>query len=264
MVAALDGVPAAPFTQPPGVVRAEVCTLSGLLPTPECRENGLAVKGTTTDLFAEGVNLPTKPDDWHQRVDVCKVNGKRATPLVPENARESAIYATVPEPYRAWALTHGFPDPPTEDCSDVYQGERIASILSPNPAEHLTAGQTIQFVGSAYIDDFANYTLDYGPGDNPTDWRPITDQRTQAVDHGLLGVWETAGIPPGRWRVRLRAFDSFGNAQESAPLILTLSPPATPTPTLAPSPTVAPTRPATPGPTAPPTRAATPRPTPRP
>jgi len=273
MVAALDGVPPTPFTQPPGVGQAEVCALSGLLPTPECRDNGLAVKGTVTDIFVEGVNLPTKRDDWHQRVDVCKVNGKRATPLVPENAREIAIYATVPEPYRVWATTHGFPNPPAEDCSDVYQGERIASILSPNPAERLTAGQTIQVVGSAYIDDFASYTLDYGPGDNPTDWRPITDQRTQAVDRGLLGVWDTSGIPPGRWRLRLRAVDSFGNAQESAPLILTLSAPATPTPapTVAPSPTVAPTRPATPAATPQPTRGAakpapatTPRPTPRP
>jgi predicted phage tail protein len=127
-------------------------------------------------------------------------------------------------------------------------------------------------VGSAYIDDFASYTLDYGPGDNPTDWRPITDQRTQAVDRGLLGVWETTGLPAGRYRMRLRAVDSFGNAQESSPLIVTLTAPATPTPIPQPTPTVAPTRGPTTRPTSgptpaatpPPTRPPTPRPTPRP
>jgi 1A family penicillin-binding protein len=285
MVAALDGVPVTPFTAPPGVVRAEVCTLSGLLPTPECRENGLPVHGTTTDIFVQGINVPTRPDDWHQRVEVCKINGKRATSLVPENAREIAIYATLPDPYHAWASTHGFPDPPSDDCSDVYPGERIAAILSPNPSERLTVGQTVQIVGSAYIDDFANYTLDVGSGDTPGAWTVITDQRPQAVDQGLLGVWNTTGLAPGRYRLRVRAFDSFANAQESAPLVVTLTAPATPTPTLVPSPTVvsptlaptrgptsaatlAPTRASTSAPTTAatpqPTRPPTPRPTPRP
>ena len=45
------------------------------------------------DWFVPGINLPTKPDDWHQRVDVCKLNSKLATPLVPENARESLVFA---------------------------------------------------------------------------------------------------------------------------------------------------------------------------
>ena len=71
-------------------------------------------------------------------------------------------------------------------------------------------GQTLQIVGSAYIDDFASYTLDFGPGDNPNAWTPITDPRKQAVDKALLGVWNTTGLAPGRYRMRLRVVDSFG------------------------------------------------------
>jgi 1A family penicillin-binding protein len=263
MNSALDGTPVRSFDPPSGVVQAEVCTLSGLLPTPECRENTLPVHGTTRDFFVPGVNLPTKPDDWHQKIEVCKVNGKRVTPLVPENARDTLVYANLPEAYRGWAAAHGFPTPPAEDCSDVYQGERVASVASPAPTERLLVGQTLQIVGSAYIDDFATYTLDFGPGDNPSSWTAITDQRAQAVDRALLGVWDTTGLQPGRYRLRLRVFDSFLNTQESAPLIVTLTAPATPTPTLAPTPSVAPTRPSTPA-TPPPTRPPTPRPTPRP
>jgi 1A family penicillin-binding protein len=269
MVSALEGVEPTPFKQPPGVVQAEVCALSGLLPTPECRENGLPIHGTVKDLFVQGVNLPTQPDNWHQAVEVCRVNGKRVTPLVPANAREIAIFATVPEPYHAWAVAHGFPDPPAEDCSDIYQGERIASILSPTVADRIVVGQTLQIVGSAYIDDFAQYTLDFGPGDNPGTWTPITEARAQPVDKALLGVWDTTGLAPGRYRLRVRAFDRFENMQESPPLIVTIQ--AQPTPT--PQPTVAPTRAATPATAvatprataqATPQRTPTPRPTPRP
>ena len=57
MAAALDGVPPAPFQRPSGVVDGEVCALSGLLPTPECRENGLPVHGTVRDLFVARTGL---------------------------------------------------------------------------------------------------------------------------------------------------------------------------------------------------------------
>jgi hypothetical protein len=252
-----------------------------MLPTTHCRENTLPIHGIRQDWFVPGINLPTKADDWHQQVEVCKVNGKRVTPLVPDNARDKLVFVTLPEPVRAWGAAHGYPPPPSEDCSDVYQGERIAQIVAPAPTDRITVGQTLQIVGSAYIDDFANYTLDFGSGDNPGTWAPITDQRPQAVDKALLGVWDTTGLQPGRYRLRLRAFDSFQNVQESAPLIVTLSAPATPTPqptatpppatptpptaarTATPAPTAA--RPqATPQPTRPAAPAATPRPTPRP
>jgi 1A family penicillin-binding protein len=270
MAGALEGKPVTPFKAPQGVQQTEVCALSGMLPTPECRENTLPIHGIRQDSFVPGVNLPTKPDDWHQTVEVCKVNGKRSTSLVPDNAREKLIFVTLPEPYRDWGLAHGYLNPPSEDCSDVYQGERVAQIAGPTPNDKITAGQTLQVVGSVYIDDFASYTLDVGAGDNPSAWTAITDQRAQAVDKALLGVWNTTGLQPGRYRLRLRALDSFANAQESPPLIVTLNPPATPTPqptvppTVVPTPSRGPTPGATSQPTPQSTRPPTPRPTPRP
>jgi 1A family penicillin-binding protein len=265
MAAALDGTPVTPFKPPQGVQQADVCWLSGMLPTPECRENQLPTHGVHQEWFVPGINLPTKPDDWHQSVDVCKVNGKRSTPLVPDNARQQKVFVNLPEADREWGAAHGYPAPPTQDCSDVYAGERIAQITAPGPTDRIAAGQTLQIVGSAYIDDFSNYTLDVGQGDNPSTWTPITDQRKQAVDKALLGVWNTSGLAPGRYRLRLRAFDSFENAQESPPLIVMLTAPPTPTPqptatrapTLVATPTV---RVPTPGPAA---NTAQPTPTPQ-
>jgi 1A family penicillin-binding protein len=273
MVGALVDTPVSQFKAPPGLQQAEVCALSGMLPTTDCRENALPIHGIRQDWFVPGINLPTKTDDWHQQVEVCKVNGKRVTPLVPDNAREKLVFVTLPEPVRAWGVAHGYPPAPTEDCSDVYQGERIAQILTPGSADHITIGQSLQIVGSAYIDDFANYTLDFGAGDNPSAWTAITDQRAQAVDKGLLGIWDTTDLQAGRYRLRLRASDSFNNAQESEPLIVTLSPPPTPTPQPTATPPPAPAHTATPGPTTPPQATSqparppatsTPRPTKRP
>jgi 1A family penicillin-binding protein len=266
MAGALTDTPVSQFKTPQGVQQMDVCALSGMLPTQACRENSLPIHGIRRDWFVPGINLPTQADTWNQQVSVCKVNGKLVTPLVPDNAREDQVFAVLPDAVRAWGEAHGYPPPPTEDCSDVYQGERIAAITSPSAADGVTVGQTLQIVGSAYIDDFASYTLDYGSGDNPSDWTSITDQRAQAVDRALLGVWNTSGLAPGRYRLRLRAVDSFGNAQESAPLIVTLRAPATPTPTVTPPATATPvgtraTGTSTPAATAP-TRATTPTPGP--
>ncbi|MBV9133799.1 MAG: PBP1A family penicillin-binding protein, partial [Chloroflexi bacterium] len=234
MAGALADTPASEFKPPQGVQQADVCALSGMLPTEACRENTLPIHGIRRDWFVPGINMPSQADTWSQQVSVCKVNGKLVTPLVPDNAREDRVFAVLPDAVRAWGEAHGYAPPPTEDCSDVYQGERIAVITSPGPSDHLMVGQTLQIVGSAYIDDFSSYTLDFGAGDNPGDWTPITDQRTQAVDRALLGVWNTSGLSPGRYRLRLRAVDSFGNAQESAPMVVTLAAPPTPTATVTP------------------------------
>jgi len=275
MAAALQGAPVVQFNPPQGTQQADVCALSGMLPTQECRENTLPIHGIRQDWFVPGVNLPTAADNWHQRLDVCRRNGKRSTPLVPENARDSLVFVTLPEAGRAWGSAHGYSGPPTEDCSDIYQGERVAQIAGPGGSDRITVGQTVQIVGSAYIDDFANYTLDVGPGDNPTAWTTITDQRAQAVDKALLGVWNTTGLQPGRYHLRLRVFDGFQNAQESPPILVTLSAAATPTPLPTTPPTLVPATPtraptAATAPTAPsqatpqPTRPPTPRPTVRP
>jgi hypothetical protein len=194
-----------------------------MLPTPECRDNTLPIHGVRRDWFVPGINLPTKPDDWHQGVEVCKVNGKRPTPLVPNDAREKRVFVTLPEPARAWGAAHGFTSAPTGDCSDVYRG-RLMQIQTPGPDQRITIGQTLQVTGSAYSDDFTRYTLEVGQGDNPNTWTTISDQRV-SVDKALLGVWNTAGLQPGRYRLRLRVFDRLLHGEEGPPVFVTLGPP---------------------------------------
>ena len=252
MAGALEGTPVKQFDRPQGVTEAEVCALSTLLPTQDCRDYQGPIKGTVKDLFAQGINLPTKNDDWYKKVEVCVVNSKLVTPLVPANGREAAVLVTLPERYREWGKANGFPPAPTEFCDDVYKGDKRAVISTPRGTDRLTVGDKLEINGSAYIDDFHHYTLDVGPGTNPSNWTILTDKREQGVDNGLIGVWDTKDQQPGQHTLRMQVFDSLGNMVEGR-MTITLTPGATPTPL--PSPT---SGAATPAPTS---SAATPRPT---
>src|SRR5919205_491971 len=58
MAGALAGTPVGQFKPPQGVQQAEVCALSGMLPTTSCRENTLPIHGIHQDWFVPGINLP--------------------------------------------------------------------------------------------------------------------------------------------------------------------------------------------------------------
>jgi hypothetical protein len=225
MESALDGVPARPFDRPANVVTQEVCKLSGLLPTPDCPDKIQAIFTTA--------NVPNRPDDLYKRVEVCKVNGKLATDLVPANARESRVYVQFPGADAAWGPKNGFPAPPTQRCDDVYRGVKVAEIESPGP--ETPVGGIVNVTGSAMLDDFRRLDLEVGAGPSPTVWTKITDGRTEGVDHALLGVWDASRYPPGRYTLRLTVSDSFGNSiQRQAPVIVGGQ--ATPTPVRSPAP----------------------------
>ena len=255
MEEALTGTPPEPFRRPADVTEIEVCALSGLLPTPECPKR-------VKELFAEA-DRPNRPDDLHRRVEVCKVNGKLAFDLVPANAREAKVFVVFPAPYTEWGPRNGFPAPPTQRCTDVYRGVKVAEIARPGPETPLTGA--VQVVGSARIDDFHHLDLEVGAGPSPTQWTKLTSGRTEAVDDGVLGVWDTGGFAPGRYTLRLTVFDSLGNAVQKTSPAVVAAPTPSPPPTASPAP-----RPSAPGgdarvgatPTTAPTRGRTPQGTP--
>jgi hypothetical protein len=197
-----------------------------LQPTPECPERIQA-------LFTPA-NLPSRPDDLYRRVEICKVNGKLAFDLVPANARESKVFVVFPSPDTEWGPKNGYPAPPSQRCDDVYRGVQVAKIDGP-PAEGPVTG-TVQVVGSAMMDDFHHLDLEVGAGPNPTVWTKITNARTEGVDRALLGVWNTASFPAGRYTLRLSVYDSVGNVIQSASPVMVGTTAASPVPAGSPGP----------------------------
>ena len=67
----LKNKPDVKFVRPKGIVSGTVDSLSGMAPGPY-------TQGKLTDIFAAGT-IPTEPDNWHVKLNICKPDGKLAS-----------------------------------------------------------------------------------------------------------------------------------------------------------------------------------------
>jgi len=83
---------------------------------------------------------------------------------------------------------------------------RHAAIRSP------FAGQVVRGVepvlGSASIDAFAFYKLEWAPADDPETWSALSTTKLQPVVNGLLDEWNTTVLPDGSYRLKLTVVDT--------------------------------------------------------
>lgn len=85
------------FEMPSDIVKVNVCTISGKLPSESC---SLDPRGSTvrTEIFIKGTE-PTEKCDAHVRADIHIPSGKLATDLVPPWQLESKVLVKRPIPY---------------------------------------------------------------------------------------------------------------------------------------------------------------------
>ncbi len=102
----LEGTAHSAFVRPPGIVSAEVCVPSGLLPTDKCEK-------TASDIFIRGT-IPRERDNLYTTVKIDKVTGQLAAPNTPPEEIEEKIFLVLPEEAREWAKEHEFEQPPEE------------------------------------------------------------------------------------------------------------------------------------------------------
>lgn len=69
----------------------------------------------------------------------------------------------------------------------------------------------VTILGTAQIDRFQFYKLEYGMGEKPTQWHSIGEVNRTPVVNGVLGIWDTAGFPSGTFVLRLTVVDITGN-----------------------------------------------------
>ncbi|MBP1932924.1 transglycosylase domain-containing protein [Ammoniphilus resinae] len=83
------------FVQPSGVVRREICRVSGKLPTDLCREAGTVI----TEVFNQNY-VPTESCDVHQHAKVIEYDGKMylAQDETPEDMVQSKVAMKSPDP----------------------------------------------------------------------------------------------------------------------------------------------------------------------
>jgi len=90
-----------------------------------------------------------------------------------------------------------------------------ATILSPQDGESING--VVDILGTANIDNFAFYTLEYRSITSEGTWRAImagTQQvcETFCEEEELLGSWDTSLVTPADYALRLVVTDTSGNA----------------------------------------------------
>ncbi|MBN1680958.1 MAG: penicillin-binding protein 1C [Anaerolineae bacterium] len=120
----LLGQPELEFTAPDGLVRAEVCATSGLLPTDYCPK-------TRWEWFVEGT-VPTEYDTFYQPFIIDRQTGLLADETTPVEDRVERVYLVLPPEAHDWAVREGIPQPPVG--AQIAGGENVpARLLSPDP-----------------------------------------------------------------------------------------------------------------------------------
>jgi len=122
----------------------------------------------------------------------------------------------IPTPTRTRIPTRPRPTPLPPTATPT--ATRPPAPLCAQPGVCITAPMMNQAVagqitirGTAQVDRFQFYKLEYGLGENPQQWNSIGDIHRSPVSDGALGVWDTAGFPNGVFKLRLTVVDLSGN-----------------------------------------------------
>lgn len=195
MAYALRDEPEEWYLRPPGLVDVKVDAVSGLLPTPFSPR-------TITEMFLDG-SQPIVPDNVHQAFRINRDNGKLATVYTPPELVEERVYEVFPPEAADWVRENDIPQPPSE--YDESYGSPIASgpvsITGPAPYQYVSGGVVI--TGSANLDNFALYRIEFGQGLNPTEWTQLGGDHGSPVDNGPLEFWDTQAMTEGLYTLQL-------------------------------------------------------------
>lgn len=208
----LRGQPEVAFSQPPGLVRAEVCAASGLLPTPACPLRRL-------EWFIEGT-VPTEADNLYQTFVIDTATGLLADAQTPPERRAERAYLVLPQEARDWAARSGIEPPPLDAAVRAPDSERSLRLLSPDP-------YTVFELSPVLPAEAQRIRLTVG-----------APAGTQAVTYTLNGVdigtadaapwalWWTLRV--GSYELSARAALADGTAQDAGPVrfsVVTNAPP---------------------------------------
>lgn len=106
MLATMRNLPTKDFTKPAGIVKKEICKLSGMLPTERCTERMF-------EYFIEGTE-PTKNDTMYRTFMLDKRNNLLAGPNCNPSETYEKAFVIFPAELVKWSLENGYPLPPAK------------------------------------------------------------------------------------------------------------------------------------------------------
>lgn len=230
------------FHRPRGIVTAEVCAISGKLPTGHCP--------VVTEVFVEN-QVPREACPIHKTVTVVQVPGTdppvyclpvQGVEYPPELVQEM-VYMDLqavarPEEkagLQEWIEATGIPQPPTWYCTpDLGTPEPgepgkpgqppanrwvglVRELTYPTPYKGVTGPIEIRgsadLTSSAPKDQFAFYRVEWGHKGAlsgwPTEWHLIAEGH-EPVHDGVLAVWDPGMLADGSYALRLTVYTKGG------------------------------------------------------
>jgi hypothetical protein len=127
-----------------------------------------------------------------------------STPVTPTPTRTRIPTRPRPTPLPPTATPGSTEPPPPPACAQP--GIRITS-----PSMNQVVSGQVTIRGTAQMDQFQFYKLEYGLGENPQQWHSTGDVHRSPVVDNVLGTWDTAGFPNGVCKLRLTVVDVTGN-----------------------------------------------------
>lgn len=213
-----EGLPVEQFRRPPGLVEAELCAPSGLVATETC-----PIKNPP-DLFVAD-RLSSAEDDWWLVAQIDSRTNKLASEFTPAEFIEERLYLQLPEGLGSWETNQALEwaaeledassdEVPTE-TTDVR--DLPMAITSPIRAEQVSGDVVIE--GRAFSESFVSYRLEYRYDTLAGDWQPIIEVQN-SVPEGVLGIWNTDGLPLGLYTLRLVISDEAAGESEQRVQVL--------------------------------------------
>ena len=265
-----------PFNRPAGIIDRVICAVSGSEPSEWCPQQ-------RNEVFAyDQPPLPKEEDLW-RRVRIDTWTGLLASSACADFADEKfALNVTDRSAVRwiletaegqQWAEQAGFQQPifftPERECT---VDDQRPLILFAGLSENQTINHSpLEIYALIKVPEaYEDYRLEYGLGDDPSEWELIYEGGPQSDQPQFLTDWDLKDVPTGRVTLRIYLTsqrDTYAirsihlNLQVPTP---TVTP--TPTATITGTPTQTPTVTFTPTvtPTLPPTSTPTPTPSPTP
>lgn len=192
---------------PPGVVQAEVCAASGLLPTPLCPQRRL-------DWFIAGT-MPNDYDTMFQKFTIDRRTGLLADDHTPSQERVDKIYKVLPQEAHLWGLKHGIEVPPLTRQAVAKSGIAAARLLTPDPYTVYQLSPTIPFdaqkIRLSVAVPLDTKQVDY--------W--LNDKLIDSVQANPWWTWWA--LTPGKYTLKATATLADGTTQMTDPVYFSVN-----------------------------------------
>lgn len=210
---ALLGQPRLEFQQPPGLLRVEVCNLSGLLPAANCPLRRV-------EWFIPGTE-PTEYDTTYQDFAIDRRTGALADERTPRDEIVTETFVVLPQQAWQWALRNGLKLPPQDALLQTVDPQDALRLLEPDPytifeISALTPLETQRLRFRAAV-----------PPDTKMIRYLLNGEVVATVDQAPWSWWWTLAI--GEWEVSVQAELQDGSTLTSDAVVFAVEDAAVPT-----------------------------------